>query len=548
MKYLFFILTLSTLFFSCTSNSEILSRLNGIKTIGNQNPELALNMLDSVDVSKESDYIQAKYNLLFIRLSDKADILPTSSKDIKSLVKYFNEHGNDADRQEAYYYEGSVQRDLQDYPSAIEAFLKSAEVASNMKGLCDSLLLRNTYSNLSYLSNMVQDNKRFLIYSKKEYEISNAINQILFPAIVHLADAYLYADSIDKATEYYNIIFDAIESKQTLDIDVLSSLLMQYSYIGDICKAERIKDILDAYCSKNRISPYHLDGKTLLAIGHYYESINKLDSSIYYNQTILKRGDNHLRMFDASRHLFRLFAKTNQKDEAIQSGLRFLEISDTLNLGLRQEMSATVNNLYKYNRDKEEEIQLIEENHRYHNTLEWIVFSIIIASLIITILIIHGRNKYLQKIVLLSNRIAFIEDEKTDLSNQLQDTHEQNKTFIRILAQSKLEKLDKDIIFTLRQSSDGKKTMTNNDWMNLYYVVDQEYPDFKEKLLQRIDVFTEKQMQICYLLRIGLSKQQIVNITGLSRPTIWRWDKKHDWISREALKAISTFEQNQSKA
>lgn len=535
MKKLLYILTISILLSSCTSHDEILEQLEDIKTIGNQDPRLALSMLDSVDVGTESEYVKAKYDLLNIRLNDKADILPTSSHEIKRLVKYFNEYGTDADRQEGYYYLGSVLRDLQDYPSAIEAFLQSADVATVMEAPCDSLMLRNTYSNLSYLSNQVQDNKRFLDYSKKEYEISIQINQLRIPAIIHLADAYLFADSIDLAVDYYNTALEIIKDNNVIEEDIIRNLLSQFSYIGDIEKAGECKKLLDDYCSSRNITYKQLYSGSLLAISKYYDRIDKTDSAIYYYQVILNRRDNYLSMFDASRHLFSLYSILNQKEEAIQAGLRFVEISDTLNLGLRQEMSATVNNLYKYNKDKEEEIRIIEENHRYQNTLAWIVFSIIIASLIITILVIYNRNKYLQKIVLLSNRIVNIETEKTDLSNQLQDSVEQNKTFIRILTQSQMEMVDKDIIFTLKQSSDGKKTMTNNDWMCLYYAVDKEYPDFKEKLLQRIDVFTEKQMQLCYLLRIGLSKQQIMNITGLSRPTVWRWDKKHDWISKEAL-------------
>ncbi len=32
------------------------------------------------------------------------------------------------------------------------------------------------------------------------------------------------------------------------------------------------------------------------------------------------------------------------------------------------------------------------------------------------------------------------------------------------------------------------------------------------------------------LMRAGLSKPQIQNMTNLSRVTIWRWVKKYDWV------------------
>jgi len=49
-------------------------------------------------------------------------------------------------------------------------------------------------------------------------------------------------------------------------------------------------------------------------------------------------------------------------------------------------------------------------------------------------------------------------------------------------------------------------------------------------LLKELGNFTEQQMQVCYLMRIGLAKPQIQNMTNLSRVTIWRWVKKYDWL------------------
>ena len=36
-----------------------------------------------------------------------------------------------------------------------------------------------------------------------------------------------------------------------------------------------------------------------------------------------------------------------------------------------------------------------------------------------------------------------------------------------------------------------------------------------------------------YLLRIGLSKRQIMNMTDMARVTIWRWEKKFEWVLDE---------------
>ena len=71
--------------------------------------------------------------------------------------------------------------------------------------------------------------------------------------------------------------------------------------------------------------------------------------------------------------------------------------------------------------------------------------------------------------------------------------------------------------------------MTNDIWKRLYKTVDKLYPGFNELLLTELGTFTEQQKQVCYLMRIGLSKPDIQNVTNLSRVTVWRWTKKFEW-------------------
>jgi transposase len=55
------------------------------------------------------------------------------------------------------------------------------------------------------------------------------------------------------------------------------------------------------------------------------------------------------------------------------------------------------------------------------------------------------------------------------------------------------------------------------------------HPGFNELLVTELGTFTEQQKHVCYLMRIGLSKPDIQNVTNLSRVTVWRWTKKFEW-------------------
>lgn len=107
----------------------------------------------------------------------------------------------------------------------------------------------------------------------------------------------------------------------------------------------------------------------------------------------------------------------------------------------------------------------------------------------------------------------------------------QNKSFMRLLHQTELEGSADDIIDAVRQSSEGKRVMEEDDWKRLMAAVDQRYPDFNDTLIRRMGRVDRQELRVCYLLRIGLNNPQIQNILNLPRTTVWRWTKKYEWIT-----------------
>ena len=199
--FLWIITALFIILSGCQDDDKTIDRLNLIKTVGNSNPTEALAMLDSIntEIRGESEYIQKKYDLLNIRLKDKAHIVATSDITIKELIQYFEANGNGQEKQETYYYAGSVYRDLQDMPRALDNFYTSISYADELGDECDSLLLRNTYSNICYIQYKVQDYRKALYYAKKEYELSERLHGNMAIDIMHIGASYLYLDSLTEA-------------------------------------------------------------------------------------------------------------------------------------------------------------------------------------------------------------------------------------------------------------------------------------------------------------------------------------------------------------
>ena len=227
---LFFILLIA----SC-SNDGIMEKMEQIKTVGNHDPETALTMLDSLelDVRDGGEYVRNKYDLLRIRLNDKANHMPSSDMMIKKLVAYFEEKGSVPEKQEVYYYAGSIYRDLQDTPRALEYFFKSLDYAIDHPKECDPIMLRNTYSNLHYLFYMVKDYPDAQEYGLKELESCRQTKSDVVLPFNHIAATYLDMDSMRQAEAASDSAFAYI--MQSGDIhkyqESLSYLLYYYSYM-----------------------------------------------------------------------------------------------------------------------------------------------------------------------------------------------------------------------------------------------------------------------------------------------------------------------------
>lgn len=529
MKQFVLLACLLSVLLACTHADDWEARLTQIKQLGDISPLEARSQLDSLsnEATRQTVHGQMKYDLLRIRLDDKADILPDTDTRATQLVDYFDHKGDVCERQEAYYYAGSVYRDLHDTPRAMEYFLQSMNIAEHSEA-CDSILLRNTYSNLSYLFNTVQDNQNYLFYALKEYQISVVLQRLENTTIIHLATAYDHVDSTRLALQY----FDEALCRQRSN-PVRHDLYILLSYYALHSHERQADECATLLRHSEQTALTEVENMALLAWGRYHQMKGDDDSAIQCYQTVMERDDNLEEMYDASRLLVTLYLKAGNTVMGDRYAARFVTLCDTLNLGKRQEMAATVNNLYKYQRDKDEEQQILQAGERYR------IWGMSISALALLIVLVgglvyeHKKNQMMQELLSLSGEMKELRNEKKTLQEEIDRQKQQNATFIRLLHQSEFESKAEDILSLLKRAADGRYTMTTDDWRQLYQVIDEEYPSFREAILQHFGDFTDQQMQVCYLLRIGMSRLEIQHISNLSRVTVWRWAKRFEWAEKE---------------
>jgi len=426
------VLFIPILLFSCSSRNEpLLNRLENIKEKGNVYPLEALSSLDSIEpeLSESSEYTKKKYELLRIRLQDKADVIATSDSTIKQLVAYFVGNDYQDDFQEVYYYAGSVYRDMQDSPNALRYFLESEYQAKKITHP-DSLMLRNTYSQLYLVYYRVQDYKNALRMAREEARIANELGVLDARTIYHEGASLVHLDSIEVALPVFEKCLEYAER----DGDTTGSLYKElvpliyyFSIYSSLDNARKCYNLL------LRLHPSFVESDGFYhSIGSFYLADNQIDSAKYY----LRKGVDNLKGIDdrysSSKMLFYLYNMEGKLQLANHYANIFIEMNDSLNFGQRQELAATVNNQFKYYKDKAEESRMKEESVRNRITTVVVSALSLVVLLLLLSVIIYQKNMSLRRIVLkdlelkdiksanqkLQEEIAHQEQELTDISRK----------------------------------------------------------------------------------------------------------------------------------
>lgn len=566
-RFIVLIITISFLCISCKDNS-LLSKMDQIKAVGDENPALAMKMLDSiyVDARNASEYTMMKYDLLKIRLEDKSYIPHTSNRVIENLVKYFEENGTVKDKQEAYYYAGSVYRDLDDTPRGIENLYKSIEAVSDKKE-CDSIILRNAYSNLYYLFVNVQDYNNALKMAQMEYSISKAINNTTINTMNQITNAYIDLDMNKEGLRYLNETFNLLKNKKYAKEDnFIFLVLYNYSHLKLKDKANECYNLI----KKRKLK--RMDAFVRNILGNYYMLIGQQDSAIACYESIINEKKNEYAMYDTSKKLFHIYSENGNKDKAIKYGAEFVRMSEKLDLAKNSELAATVNNKYKYHLDQSRMQKMESERTMYLRIAIIIGFSAVLLTLAFVIFYMRKKNITLRRQLALTDslnsvkaqmsdikkntllkeqqlasaqsEIAAKEQKMKEISEELQhneqllettqkrlnDKMKQSEQLMQMLHKAELEDSASDVVEAVRKSAEGKKKLSATEWQQLYSAVNSLYPDFKDSLMSRDGNLSEQQMQMCYLMRIGLTGPQINNVVDISRTTVWRWTNANKWI------------------
>ena len=556
MKYFIHFLLFSSLFFaSCNKQGSefLIGHMDDIKAMGDTLPKVAMLRLDSIKplFDNESEYMRNKFALLDIRLHDKAYITHTSIKPIKGVCGYFEENGTAAELQEAYYYMASVYRDLNDYPNAVTYFLKSAEIAENNSDI-DGVLWKNAYSQLSYLYNQQLNYSNALDAAIKGLDIAEKFNTVNERTYMRVASGYAELHDTIPVIRYTDMALELIEAKGICpsNADIIAYAIGKYSVYGCREKAERCYKLLAELPEKAK--PFN----HLTNISDYYERFVSADSAAITMSELYETTNSIESKYDAARWLTRYYVAKGEYEKAAGYAIKFIDANEAVIDKRTLEHTTNANNFYQYRRDKEEEMAIMEKAaHDRLNLLLGISVSVIIISVVA--LLYYHRKKQLLDIILskeknirlakamVASKDAELEKEKASieqkekelatldttnskLTKQLEAAENdfrmlvaQNRELTRLTLMNDIACDAKDIIEKVKRASEGKYHLSDDEWKELLGAVDKLYPEFTHEVQSKFKRINEPLLRVCYLLKIGLTGPQIVNLTGYPRQTVW---------------------------
>ena len=514
-------------------------KLDEIKAMGDTLPKVAIQRLDSIKplFENECEYMRNKLMLLDIRLHDKAYITHTSIKPIEEVCRYFEENGTVAEVQEAYYYMASVYRDLNDYPNAVTYFLKSAEVAENNSDI-DSARWECTYSQLSYLYNQQFNYSSALDAAIKALDIAEKFQIVNERTYMSVSCSYHEIEDTIKTIKYADLALELIEAKGICpsNADIIASAIGKYSVYGCREKAERCYKLLAQLPEKAR--PFN----HLTNISDYLERFVSADSAAITMSELYETTNSIESKYDAARWLTRFYVAKGEYEKAAGYAINFINANEAVIDKRNFEHTTNANNFYRYRRDKEEEMAIMEKAARDRFNLLLGFSTFIVAILVITVIYYNKKQRLIGTILEKDNNIKeirlFLQEKekelesicsaKARLAEQLENSESdfkmliaQNRELTRLTIMSNISCDANDIIEKAKKASKGKYHLNDEEWKELLGAIDRLYPEFTYEVQANFKRISEPVLRVCYLLKIGMSAPQIVNLTGYPRQTVF---------------------------
>lgn len=546
-----FIIAVTIYVTSCSLPTPYPFTLKQAEECMNTRPDSALVLLESMtdSIFQYPEETQMYWHLLTIQAKDKQYIVHASDSLINRIVEFYETHNDNDKLMMAYYYQGSVYRDMNDAPRALKAFQKVVEWDSSnntmlvkaynqmgtlfmRQGLYDETIEVNRKSIERYIK---QGKKNKTSYAFRDIARMYDMKELKDSAIFYYKKACHIALADNDTSRYYGI---------------LGEMAGQYYKQGYVDSAYHI---LQSIIRQPRIRK---QSHIYTTMGNVYEEYSRLDSATYYWHKAIETGDIH-KKFDNYINLGWMEKKRGNTKQALEYLEKALWLNDSIQKITRTEEIAKINSLYNYQHTEAENNRLQLKQEQHEKMLLAAALIILTAAMLCVWLVISRQQerkkfkdneeklKQLHKLAEQQNQtILEANKEKIkELENTLQDNTQQKGELEKQMAHIQVELLkwqNQGIQLSINQKELAVKALTAtdayirfrrvslgekieikaSDWSELRSEINLTYPNFLTNLQELYPKMSLVETRICLLTKIGMPPAHIAKVLGYSRSSI----------------------------
>lgn len=546
MKHLLYISILVTVFIiAACSGHSFRSSLLVADSLSSANPQFAVSMLDSMraEMASAPEHERMFYRLLCIKAADKAYIQHKSDTLILPLIEYYEKHGDKKLLAETYYYAGSVYRDMNDAPMALDYFQKALDV---MPKDADLRLRSNTCYQMGelFLYQYFYDEAVKMYLEAYHYD---SINKDIVAAVYCLeALGYTYNKKKlkDSSLVYYNKACSL--ARKNNDKKLEKSVLWQMtSFYIEHKEYEKAKGCLFPLLYSDTIN---INARYAMA-SDIYMNTKQYDSAKYYCNILVETGSVYAKQ-NASRKLVEIYLKEGRYDEMIKSLCLYELYRDSVNNITATESVVRMNAIYNYQIREKENLKLrIENSHR----LVVIILISVFCCICILLFVFYSRRA-IQKRLRLELQIQILKRIEKERNEHSSEYIKENNKKIRLLEEqlntanhktkelmSQLMEQKADLLFAnekaereikrrdfiaerllnsnayklTRSKLEQSKNITKKEWDEIDICVNDIVEVFKTRLYSLYPI-SDQEYRMCLLIRLGFGIREIASLLNRS--------------------------------
>jgi len=528
-------------FFSCNQNIHKPAAMTRAEKIMDENPDSARHLLETLkpNMAKENKATQMYYNLLTVKANDKCYIPHTSDSLMLEVVKYYEHHGEPRQLMEAYYYLASVYRDLNQVSQSLDYFHKALGINTN-----DSYILEarcNNQIGQTYMYQKMFKDARLFFEKSLQSALKAKDTTIIIYSLRDIGRSYSSQKEYSKGILYFNKAIDLAKTDKNdyLRKMVLAELSGTYREDKEYEKAKQC--LIESKNFDNPLNkvPYFSN------LAELYRSIGKTDSACFYFEKVLN-SDNVMEKQAASYKLAIIYNSKNDARQAYKYLEQCLLNTDSINEIHLSENTNLISSLNQKLAIEKENSRLQKIALQQKITIVFFLFTFIVIALFTTIYlknrqlkareqkkrinrILASQKKNSEETIQANTRKIKELEESLASSNQHADDLElqvlllekeqlqsQNKEIEieckkRVIDREKLEQTEIYKRFKLMTTS-GKPT--RSDYRELEVTLNQLFDNFTFRLKKLYPYWSNNDIKLCLLIKIGLNPKEIKNITG----------------------------------